>query len=106
MEFIESVVLLVFAVLQIILFFKIWGMTNDIKNIRSSLLEAIETYNINKRSVVESSSFSVGDLVVDKNDKQMRIKEISNGKYACYTHGGTHFEGLYEESDIKLFSKN
>lgn len=36
----------------------------------------------------------------------MRIKEIQDGKYACYTNGGTHFEGLYEESDIKPFAKS
>ena len=32
MEFL-SIVLLVFGVLQIILFFKLWGMTNDVKKI-------------------------------------------------------------------------
>lgn len=29
-----SIILLVFGVLQIILFFKLWGMTNDIKEIK------------------------------------------------------------------------
>lgn len=30
-----SIICIVFGILQIILFFKIWGMTNDIKKIRS-----------------------------------------------------------------------
>lgn len=30
-----SVILLVFGVLQIILFFKLWGMTNDIREIKN-----------------------------------------------------------------------
>lgn len=47
--------------------------------------------------------FSIGDLVVNKEGKQMRIKEIQDGKYACYTHGGTHFEGLFDEVEISLF---
>lgn len=34
-----TIVLLVFGVLQIILFFKVWGMTNDIKEIRNKYLK-------------------------------------------------------------------
>lgn len=34
-----TIVLLVFGVLQIILFFKMWGMTNDIKEIRNKYLK-------------------------------------------------------------------
>lgn len=32
-----GIVLIVFGVLQIILFFKIWGMTNDIRELKSFL---------------------------------------------------------------------
>ena len=31
-----SIVIIVFGILQIILFFKLWGMTNDVKKIKSS----------------------------------------------------------------------
>lgn len=34
-----SIVLIIFGVLQIILFFKMWGMTNDIKGIRNKYLK-------------------------------------------------------------------
>lgn len=34
-----TIVLLIFGVLQIILFFKIWGMTNDIREIRDKYLK-------------------------------------------------------------------
>lgn len=104
MELITSIILLVFAVLQIILFFKIWGMTNDVRTIKDSLLtREISTHQTTPKN---SSLLNVGDLVVNKEGKQMRIKEIQDGKYACYTNGGTHFEGLYEESDIKPFAKS
>ena len=33
------VVMLIFGILQIILFFKVWGMTNDIKEIRNKYLK-------------------------------------------------------------------
>lgn len=35
-----SIVIIVFGILQIILFFKLWGMTNDVKKIRKSLPNA------------------------------------------------------------------
>lgn len=34
---IVSIIIIVFGALQIILFFKIWGMTNDVKQIKESL---------------------------------------------------------------------
>ena len=34
-----TIILLIFGVLQIILFFKVWGMTNDIKDIRNKYLK-------------------------------------------------------------------
>ena len=34
-----TIILLIFGVLQIILFFKVWGMTNDIKDIRNKHLK-------------------------------------------------------------------
>ena len=32
-----TIVLLIFGILQIILFFKVWGMTNDVNNIKQKL---------------------------------------------------------------------
>lgn len=104
MELITSIILLVFAVLQIILFFKIWGMTNDVRTIKDSLLtREVSTHQTTPKN---TSLLNVGDLVVNKEGKQMRIKEIQDGKYACYTNGGMHFEGFYEESAIKPFTKS
>ena len=37
MELITSIIIIVFAVLQIILFFKVWGMTNDVKDLKNKL---------------------------------------------------------------------
>ena len=34
-----TIILLIFGVLQIILFFKVWGMTNDINDIRNKYLK-------------------------------------------------------------------
>lgn len=39
METFMAIVFLVFGILQIILFFKVWGMTNDVKKIKNKLYE-------------------------------------------------------------------
>ena len=39
METFMAIVFLVFGILQIILFFKIWGMTNNVKKIKNKLFE-------------------------------------------------------------------
>lgn len=101
MELITSIILIVFAILQIILFFKIWGMTNDINAIKEKYLS--EQPVKRETGMVESSAIlSVGDYVVDKNGKEMLIKEIQNGKYSCYTNRGLFYEGDFDKSEISL----
>lgn len=39
METFMTIVFLVFGILQIILFFKVWGMTNNVKKIKEAFLE-------------------------------------------------------------------
>ena len=41
MNTVLSIIIVVFGILQIILFFKIWGMTNDVRAIRNKYLQAI-----------------------------------------------------------------
>lgn len=99
-----SLVAVLFGVLQIILFFKIWGMTNDIREIKEKYLSSTDP----KKSVspAQPTEFNVGELVVHiKTNKQMRIKEITeDGKYSCYTGGGASHEGDFTASEIKRFN--
>lgn len=99
-----SLVAVLFGVLQIILFFKIWGMTNDIREIKEKYLSSTDP----KKSVspAKPTEFNVGELVVHiKTNKQMRIKEITeDGKYSCYTGGGASHEGDFTASEIKRFN--
>lgn len=99
-----GIIVIVFGILQIILFFKLWGMTNDIRIIKNQYLDSLKTSEVPKETV--KGAFEVGALVVNvSSGKQMRIKEIeaATGKYACYTNGGMNFEGNFDESEIKLF---
>ena len=47
METLLSIILVVFSILHLILFFKIWGMTNDISKVRILLEIIIENYCMN-----------------------------------------------------------
>ena len=90
-----GIVMLVFGILQIVLFFKLWGMTNDVGQIKY-LLCNLSTQNAtaakNSHDLEQTSSeqkvvgkWPVGVLVVHSaTGQQMRIKEITpDHKYVC-----------------------
>lgn len=106
MQIIIGLFAFIFALLQIILFFKIWEMTNDIKAIKNKYLSSGQNKNDSYAPIINSAGFNIGDLVINATTgKQMRIKEITeDGKYSCYTGGGTSHEGDFLESEIKRFN--
>ena len=82
--------MLVWSILNIILLFKIWDMTNDVRDIRN-ILESINYSRANTSnnisSIVSSSTvdFKVGEIVVIKSSgKEMKIVQIfPDGDIAC-----------------------
>lgn len=42
-----GIVMLIFGILQIVLFFKLWGMTNDVRRLTEHFLKSDENENIN-----------------------------------------------------------
>lgn len=119
-----GIVMLVFGILQIVLFFKLWGMTNDVSQIKYLLCD-LSTQNaaaIKKPQDLEQTSseqkvvgeWPVGTLVVHTATwQQMRIKEITpDHKYVC-TQGnlvrGTYAKGClmsYEDYVTTILSEN
>lgn len=101
-----SFIAALFGLLQLILFFKIWGMTNDIREIKEKYLSSSNPQK--DVSSTQPTEFKIGELVVNiKTNKQMRIKEITeSGKYSCYTGGGASHEGDFAASEIKPFNAN
>jgi len=99
-----TVFMLLFGILQIILLFKLWGMTNDIREIRDKYL------NSNIQQYVEPQNksnlkYELNELVVDlKTGRQMRIKEYKDNKYSCYINSGATFVGDFEEFEIRKFN--
>ena len=58
MEAIFAVLIIVAAILNLILFFKIWGMTDDVKSILNLMLK---NQNPSKNKTYKSSTESVND---------------------------------------------
>lgn len=57
-----SIILIVFGVLQIILFFKLWGMTNDVRKIKVHI--APKDDNLNESTSLNSTQVGIIAVVV------------------------------------------
>ena len=112
MDGITIVVCLIFGILQIILFFKIWGMTNNVKRIlnifeevtkekRLELETAAKKAKYNNATGNTADKFNIGDLVVDSNGIQWRVAEINGGIVVCKNSTKGIVE--YAEDEISLF---
>lgn len=111
---VASIILIIFGVLQIILFFKIWGMTNDVKRLANKF--CFNDNNLsNTNELVEApcdgipdntpdgdAEISVGDKVIRRKDgKEMMVDRIVCGKYGC-TDPVTHtFIAGYDRNEIR-----
>lgn len=109
-----SVVMIVFGVLQIILFFKMWGMTNNVSRITRILESKIthpqepttnKTDSRNEQTAYSEielpNDIAIGSSVIRLLDgKRMIVDSIENGKYFCK---GSMMEGYkyYEREEIK-----
>lgn len=119
-----SVVIIIFGVLQIILFFKIWGMTNnvnEIKNIMGNLFgkdlhnnkkqkeiisrDSNNNVEINKEYFPEDSKFQEGDIVIYKpeNIKLLVIGYISPNIFKCKTTDESNKTYCFQEDYLDKY---
>lgn len=79
METIIAIIFVIFGILQIILFFKIWGMTNDVKALcRQFVMEEAEETII----VKPAYAYKVGDVVFCNSlNKEGVIKGYDENNY-------------------------
>ena len=112
-----TIILLIFGVLQIILFFKIWGMTNDVKRLTNKFCNndvnaekvifntLIEEETLNKSTIEnlidKDAEITVGDRVIrSKDGKEMLVDRIVCGKYGCVDPNTNTFIAGYERNEI------
>lgn len=90
-----AIVLIIFGILQIILFFKLWIMTNDVAALRRKFAPQVEN--------VQKTRDLLGMHVrIRSNGKQVRVVTREKGQYKCVDATtnepcGTYF---YEELEV------
>lgn len=111
MEAIIIITSLVYAILCIILFFKVWGMCNDVRELKNYFIKTAQPQQItpNTKPTTENV-FEVGQTVIyTPANRIMIIKEIdTEGLIYCISYnknGKEEFEGKYKPSQIQHYNK-
>ncbi len=103
-----SILAIVWSILSIILFFKVWGMTNDVKELKQYFLKS-ENQKMSssatkmevKNEVVDSvRNIKRGDVVINlRNGKEVTVDgTTSDGKIVCYVD--SVYTGIFEPNEI------
>ncbi len=83
------IVLITFAILQIILFFKLWRMTDDVSaillHLKNNRKDGEKEPSESAKAPDNNDPWGVGALVVEKSTgRQMRIRSINKGgRFSC-----------------------
>lgn len=77
-----SIIIIVFGILQIMLFFKLWGMTNDISEIKDVMKLFLKNNIQNKTKESESI---ISDNSAQKTESQITPKEDSKKNSVEFT---------------------
>ena len=109
MDVLVSIIIVVFGIIQIVLFFKIWGMTNNIFEIK----ELIKKYSIEEKvnpkqqKPTTKTDIQIEDLVIElKSKRQLKVVDITeDGRFQCKTPGGIAPIGFFERDEIELVRK-
>ena len=109
---IMSIIFIVFGILQIILFFKLWGMTNDIQEIKKKYLsenkpksadEAIELPTKKTKEIIEKQTFH------DRNDlilKNSLLAKVGRNQCLVYVLANSKFEIWEKETWENTITKD
>lgn len=106
--FFTTVVVLVFGVLQILLFFKLWRMTNDVRRMKDIMESHFDKQeNILVAPKTTPPSIKQGSLVVRlKDEKQMRVLSVpSYDKFECSPLADATSKRVYDRREIELYDE-
>lgn len=119
METFIALVTIVGAILQIILFFKIWGMTNNVSKIldimrkqntsnivsskqqQSSQLQPVLSPSTKEETTVEEIKYSVGDRVLYHSKELIIVGDNGDGTYVCTDTDGDPYSSSMQWQKIK-----
>lgn len=99
-----NLLIVVWALLNLILFFKIWGMCNDVRKIRANIenktqLERDITFDEKMKN--QKEPLCIGDkVIIIKSKKETVVTAISDGKYECSSNNGNFYDGCYSRDEL------
>ena len=96
-----GILVIIFGILNIILFFKIWGMTNNVSEIKRILKDANETKKELKKNKTKSK-FNIGDQVTALSyNSILEVIDIYNdGTYNCIDVKTNEIVGAFKENEL------
>lgn len=123
MEVVLSIIAIVWGVLNIVLFFKVWGMCNDVSEIlslhkKSGTIthrgtDATTNVSNGKPTVIINpviqepqriSKFIVGEkVVISKTGEVAIVSNVNNKEYECVSENGTRNYGFLHEDELDLY---
>ena len=94
------IIILIWGILNIILFLNIWGMTNDVCDIR----ELLYKIHPQAKGYYYNSKYKINDIVVNPDyNGDLRIFDVmGNGEYNCKDANTGATVGFYKENELKL----
>ena len=90
-----GIVMIVFGILQIILFFKVWIMTNDVKELKNELTSIPNKWALNK-AILKGDKHKIEEILF--NTMFIRLKKTYDDSYPDYD--GSNRTGFYHKKRI------
>lgn len=89
MEAFVYLIIIVFGILQIILFFKLWGMTNDVKTLKNHFCpeqnkQLTKTPELTKKAIVKSTNAEIGIIRYEFAARQYKCYNFKTKSYEWY----------------------
>lgn len=113
MEIFVSLIMIVFGILQIILFFKLWGMTNDVRRLTEHFCRVkTPVKQENKEEVQQIIDYDQRLDTVKPGDKveliadgrELTVDSISNNKFFCKTGALSGYK-YFKKSEVRYIEK-
>lgn len=102
MEILLSIILLIFAILQIVLFFKLWRMTNDINDIKKKVNPTGNLWGV-KRALLKGDNNKAFDLLLDAMiDDMEKVSDENLVKYNTIDEVKKNYEPLFEKIGAEI----
>ena len=94
MEVIITIILVTFGILQIILFFKLWGMTNNVADIKKLLSVRLKTSssNVDTATTIEGWGWDKNITDLEKNKAIDLIDKLKFGQVIVYVYSKKKME--------------